>query len=404
MDVYLNQPPRVFIIIKIMAWLLISAIGIGLLLVFTLKIHETISFRSGQLFSQNAPIIYRAPAEAKLKQLLVKEGQSVQKGDTLLVLQNDLLLAEYQKAKEQYWLTLANINLLKKQIANLESKVEELQKQEKIIDSGFYTQRNSHSMELSALEQQISNLEESCEIAARRLEKDHELMDNGLLSRQKYQEKYQLFLSTKNELSDLQKQYHLRQSSQKGLRNTYSGQKHDWKLQLLANNFEYVDIKKSLLEEEARHQELGNNMQRLLAELNNMSIIAAVDGNVSNLFNTFKFTNFITKNTPLLTLTPQEEETFFAKFNIPQKSMSKVEKGQIVHFKVDAYNHYYYGILRGKVEHLARQDTSNNFYVLASISNKRDGFDLKSGFRISGDILIKERRLAAMLWERLLKK
>lgn len=404
MDIYWSQPPKVFTFIKIIVWLLITVIIVGIVLVFTLKIHETVSFQTGQLLSRNAPLVYYASSEAKVKRIYVKEGDLVQQGDTLMVLQNERLLASYHKAKENYWLSLANINLIEKQIANLESKIAALQSQERIIDAEFYTQSSSHTMELSALQQEIQTLKESIEISESRLQKDKDLMAEGVISPQVYQEKYQVFLTKKNELTNLQKQFNLRQSSKKGLGHAHSEQKHQWSINLLANDYEYVNLKKMLLEEEARNQEEENTMKMLLQELNRLTIVAEIRGHISGLFNMQQFSNFITKGTALLTLTSLEEEAFFAKVTIPQEGISKVTQGQIVHLKLDAYNHYYHGILRGTIEHIARQDTSANFYALAAIDSEHPGFDLKSGFRVKGDILIKETRLNRFLWEKMLEK
>ncbi len=176
------------------------------------------------------------------------------------------------------------------------------------------------------------------------------------------------------------------------------------KMQVLSNDFEQVDLKKKLLDEEAKSQELGSRTAYLLAELKKLVLIADMNGHVSRLFNTQREVHFVNKGASLLTLRPDAEESFYAKVTIPQASVSRVDTGQEVHLKLKAYNHYQYGILKGRVEHVSRQDTSDNFYVLANITTLNPSIEMKSGYQVQGDVVLRKVRLYRFIVNRLFKK
>ena len=74
--------------IKILNRVLIAFLIIIVILVFTINMNDTVSFKEGQIFSDNPQLKINAPNEVKVLKVQVKEGQEVQKGDTLFVLEN----------------------------------------------------------------------------------------------------------------------------------------------------------------------------------------------------------------------------------------------------------------------------------------------------------------------------
>lgn len=374
---------------------------IAILMIFLLKINETVPFQSGEILSRNAPIDYRAPYEATLAEIRVQEGDAVNIGDTLIVLHNEGLLGQYHTAKEGYWLTLANINLYKQQLENLDLKIVKMEEQVKIVESKYYSNHNNRKIELTALEKQVKSQKENIDISEQRLEKEKELLAIGAISQMEYQEKYQAHLEKLNGLTDLQKQHDLQFSSGKGLSNTYDSELKQMQLLILSNDYELVNLKKRLLEEEGRNQEFIDKMELISSELKKLVIISDIEGYISHLFNTKRVANFVEKGTALITIRPKEEEAFYAKLLIPQAAVSKVDTGQVVHFKLDAYNFYQYGILRGRVAHISQQDTSQQFYLLADVSVDKPSIVVKSGFQVKGDIILQEVRLYQFILNRL---
>mgnify|MGYP000990224760 FL=1 len=93
--------------IKILNRVLIAFLIIIVILVFTINMNDTVSFKEGQIFSDTPQLKINAPNEVKVLKVLVKEGQEVQKGDKLFVFEN-------KKNKSDYEILNTNIIGMKK--------------------------------------------------------------------------------------------------------------------------------------------------------------------------------------------------------------------------------------------------------------------------------------------------
>ena len=101
----------------------------------------------------------------------------------------------------------------------------------------------------------------------------------------------------------------------------------------------------------------------------------------------------------------EKEEEFYAKCLLSQESIKEVAVGQDTHIKLDAYNYYRFGVLKGEVDYIARADTSNNFYVLERIPPKNTAdFDLKSGYLLKGEIILGRIKLYQFIFRSLFEK
>jgi epimerase transport system membrane fusion protein len=401
MDIYWSKPPKTFTLIKIIFGLLTGLVVIACLLLFILRVNETIPFQNGEIMARNAPINYRATYEATVSEIRVKEGDMVAKGDTLLVLENEELLSQYRAAQEAYVLAQANIELYKRQVTNLSLMNTTLKEQEQIVNSRYSHNSSDRNIELSALKQQIKGLRENTTILGERLEKEKELVAGGAVSEMEYQEQHQHYLEKLNELTDLQKQYDLRRNAENTLSNTHSSELKQVQLNTLTNEYELINLRKQILEEEKKKQGFLGQMEFMLKELNRLVVISDIDGYVSQLFNTRQAANFVTKETSLITIRPKEEEAFYAKLLLPQASIAKIDTGQLVHFKLAAYNYYQYGILNGKITHISQQDSSAYFYILADVAADHPTIEVKSGFQVKGDIILRELPLFRFILNRL---
>ena len=64
-------------------------------------INDTVPIREGEIIAANPQSDYLAPFEAQLVKVNVSEGQEVQPGDTLMVLENKDYLAQLAKTKTE---------------------------------------------------------------------------------------------------------------------------------------------------------------------------------------------------------------------------------------------------------------------------------------------------------------
>src|SRR2546423_7749438 len=70
-------------------------------LLFTLKINETVSIREGEIVASSPQSDYKAPFEGQLVKMNVKEGERISAGDTLVVIQNIEYLTQYSQKKTE---------------------------------------------------------------------------------------------------------------------------------------------------------------------------------------------------------------------------------------------------------------------------------------------------------------
>lgn len=104
--------------IKILNRVLIAFLIIIVILVFTINMNDTVSFKEGQIFSDNPQLKINAPNEVKVLKVQVKEGQEVQKGDTLFVLENKKTKSDYDILNTNLIGMKNKINIIDKLISN----------------------------------------------------------------------------------------------------------------------------------------------------------------------------------------------------------------------------------------------------------------------------------------------
>lgn len=104
--------------IKILNRVLIAFLIIIVILVFTINMNDTVSFKEGQIFSDNPQLKINAPNEVKVLKVQVKEGQEVQKGDTLFVLENKKTKSDYDILHTNLIGMKNKINIIDKLISN----------------------------------------------------------------------------------------------------------------------------------------------------------------------------------------------------------------------------------------------------------------------------------------------
>src|SRR3954447_16804264 len=87
---------------KLINWffrLLLLFVLLAIILLFTVHINDTVSFTQGEIISQNPQIDFKAPFEAQLSKIYVREGQKIKTGDTLMVIYNEANARAYMTGK-----------------------------------------------------------------------------------------------------------------------------------------------------------------------------------------------------------------------------------------------------------------------------------------------------------------
>ena len=119
----------------------------------------------------------------------------------------------------------------------------------------------------------------------------------------------------------------------------------------------------------------------------------------------------------LCVLNPLVEEEFFAKVKLKEEEIKDVMPRQKVHMKLSAFNHFQCGVLKGEVIHINKEviiekndvtttaQNTGGFYALVSIpESEAMRFNIKSGFKVNGDIILDRVKLYRFIIESMFKK
>ncbi|MBK8601382.1 MAG: hypothetical protein IPN80_13300 [Flavobacterium sp.] len=74
--------------IKILNKILVAFLIVVVVLIFALRLNDTVSFKEGQIFSDTPQLKINAPNDVKIIKINVKEGQEVKKAIPFLYSEN----------------------------------------------------------------------------------------------------------------------------------------------------------------------------------------------------------------------------------------------------------------------------------------------------------------------------
>lgn len=99
---------------------------------------------------------------------------------------------------------------------------------------------------------------------------------------------------------------------------------------------------------------------------------------------------------------------YFAQITLPQNNFGKVEKGQKVQLRFDAYPYQEYGIVDGKLKYISKLPSDSGFLAYIELpngltTNYHQEIQYRNGLKSEALIITKESRLAQRIYYTLLK-
>jgi len=358
----------------------ISVIFLIILLVlalsFVIKYPDRLSAKT-TITTTNPPVTLVAKTNGKITELKVKNNQSVQKGEVLMVIENsvnyqdvnkvahllDILQAQLKRGTvpeinfddslQMGELTPAFIACLKSYSDyKLQLKVNSKEKEIAII--------NQELSEYQRLKGKYQNQETIYNEELILFEKDHQryqaLFKNGSISSKEYEDKKREFLSTKRNYESVKIA-----NINKNLA-TNNLQKN--KLQLESQSYQ---------ENKKYEQALNQSAQALKSQIDTWQqtylIKAPIDGAVS-LFNYWNIHQNIKQGDVVLSIIPEAKQTIIAKLFLPVQNSGKLKVGQQVNIKLDNYVYQEYGTLSGNVKTISKMPQNETYAIEVSLKNK----------------------------------
>ena len=337
--------------------------------------------------------VFAESASGKIKRILVKEGESVEKGQPLIIVNGDRvlqdgthleerLLAEYRQQKKRISEQILNtqkIHLQRKQ--ELTSQLQNLKQEALQLHQQLELSRQRHAL----LKAQLNNAES--------------IHDKGHISTRDFHQIVADELNLRSELVGLE-------------RASLNHQNQRQKLQ--------VELR-------VKPQELQNTRARLQNELSDISqkiaqlhgqrahvIKAPQSGIVSNI--QVRQGQFTKTNLPLLTIVPPGE-SLSARLFVPASAAGFLREGQAIKMRYDAFPYQKFGLHHGVISGISKAAILPNevhglaisvkepvFIVQASLQQSwvkafGERINLKPGMTFSADVKLAERSLVEWLLE-----
>lgn len=357
-----------------------------IVLLVTVKINETITVREGEIVSSNPQADYKAPYDAQLIKLNVKEGQPVNAGDTLMTMENP----DY---KEQMAKTRTEIEYLQKKINSINVLQGTLEKKRSAINQTSDITAQKYQLDINRLVNDMKTMDEQYDFQKQKLSSANEkYMGDSILYKKDMLSKYELNntkdanLSLKENLSNLQSQRNKQLSDKSLVYNNFTREQNN----LLLNKVQLEENAQSLIQAKSDYEsqliQAKETLTKLSGELGKLNIISASTGIVNFIFNTKKTSNVITKGELLISVAPQSV-SYYAKIIVPEKDMPKMRKGLLAKLKTDAYQNFQHGMLNGNVSYVADRKENEKFYALVELT-EIPKFQLRSGYAVYGEIVI----------------
>ena len=378
--------------IKILNRILVGFLIIVIVLIFALRMNDTVNFKEGQIFSDTPQLKINAPNEVKIIKVLTKEGQEVNKGDTLFVLENKKTSSEFNVLNTDVASMENKIGVIIRLIQNTVERKKSLQQLLYIQSNIYKTDRKKTALEITSLNNKINLSSQQTSILSDKFKTDSLLYAKGAISKYEMTDAKNRNLDIKKGQVDINSSYSNKNYDFENLYNNYSRSKNDLKRSIIDVDNEIQNYQRDIIELKAQIKDGKYNLNYISDELQKLVIVSPINGTVSNLFNARQNIEIVNKG-ELLTIIAPKKESFYAKVILDEKDLTYIKNGQEINLKLDAYNYYRFGAIKGKITYVSPSDVDRTFYCLATIKKYNPNINLKAGYKLKGEVIIERMQL-----------
>ena len=161
--------------------------------------------------------------------------------------------------------------------------------------------------------------------------------------------------------------------------NNYQKTNNDLRRSIIDVDNQIHNFKRDTVELSSMIKDANYNLNYVSDELNKMVIVSPINGTISNLYNVRQNLEIVPKGQLLAIIAPKKE-TFYAKVILEEKDMAYVKKGQEINLKLDAYNYYRFGAVKGKITYVSSSDVNQSFYCLANLNKYNPNLNFYNSF------------------------
>ncbi len=388
--------------IKVLFRIIVVFLVIFIALLFILRMNDTVNFNNGLIYSSNPQVKIKAPNEVKIIQIRVKEGQTVKKNDTLFVLEN---------LKTKIDFDAANLD-----VATMQAKIESVKQlinssldQKKAILQLISIQANIYKTDKNKTEQEINNLnnklilskKQSADVSER-YKTDSILFSKGAISKLELSEQSNKKTEDKKSQSDIFTSYKSKNYDYNNLSNNFQKTNNDLRLNIINIDNQIINYKGQITDLQSQIESKKFSLSYFKDELGKLIVLSPFEGTISNLFNVKQDLQIVNKD-ELLTIIAPKSETFYAKVGLSEKDLIYVKKGQEVNLKLDAYNYYKYGAIKGNITYVSPSDLDKTFFCIVEFQKFNPKIQLKAGYSLRGEVIIEKMKVYQYIIKKLFK-
>ncbi|RZJ29220.1 MAG: HlyD family efflux transporter periplasmic adaptor subunit [Flavobacterium sp.] len=400
-SIYYNTKAISFI--TILNRILVAFVVLVTILIFALDINDTVSFKEGLIFSDTPQLKVTAPNDVKIVSVLVKEGQEVRKGDTLFRLEN-------KKTQSEHDVLTADITAMENKIAIITKLMENTEERKKAlrqllgIQSVIYkTDRKKAAEEIQAWNNKLKLSSQQSSILSDKYKTDSLLYAKGAISRYEMTSTKSVSLNDRKADQDIRSGYTTKSYDYQNLANNNKRTRNDLKRSIIDVDNDIENYKREILELQTAIKDGKSNLTYISDELGKMVIVSPYNGTISNLFNAKQNQQLVEKG-ELLAIVAPEKEKFYAKVTLDEKDLAYIKNGQDINLKLDAYNYYRYGAVKGRITYVSPSDVNQKFYCLARINHYNPKVNLKAGYKLKGEVIIEQMVVYQYIMKKLFDK
>ena len=373
-----------------------------LILLFALKINETITIREGEIVSSDPQADYKAPFDAQILQIKIKEGQPVKAGDTLLVMENPDYKEQMAKTKTEIEYLQKKINSIDILQGAVQQKKSAIEQTSAITAQKFQLDINHLVTDMKTMDEQYGLQKERMSSAKEKFMGDSILYKKDMLSKYEFNNTKDANITLKENLTALQSQRNKQLSEKSLVYNNFTKEQNS----LLLNKVQMDENAQALVQaKDEYNKQLLQSRETLIklnSELGKLNIIAATTGIVNYLFSTKKSSNIISKGELLASVAP-ESVSYYAKVTVPEKDMPHVRSGLNAQLKTDAFQNFEHGLIFGKVSYVSDRKENDKFYAVIQLLEVPK-FQLKSGYAVYGEIVVERLPLYKYFIKKIFKR
>ena len=389
-------------------WTIVALLVIGGIWVFVGEVDE-VAVAKGRIIPVGNVKIVQSQNKGAIKELMVREGDYVEEGQTLLVLDTTK--------------TQADVDQLRKQVAYYKMTVDRLQAE--MNDQPFTPPDNKDgdldakdiAAQLALYNSRRAKLMADQEKNAAAIAQEMAAIESAQAQKQKYTSLYEVAYEKEQRLEDLFQEsavsyFQLLEGRATRVEYQKSAEAMDQEIQKeqakLAEARDLQATTDSAYRQDTMTQLVEakrqlNTYQEELTKANETNvqseITAPVSGRVNQL-SVHTVGGVVSEGQALMMVVP-EDATLEVEAYADNKDIGFIQKGQDVEVKVETFNFQKFGMVSAKVAEISPDVTDNTkdkdkdgkYRLTLSLDDDQSGIDLSPGMNVSAEIKIKKKRI-----------